>query len=219
MSANYKLSASKRDRAGKGAARALRRADLVPAVIYGDKKTPQIVTVTFRDAAKLHNTGSMLSSLIDLDVDGTVERVIPRDVQLDPVRDFVIHIDFFRLGKGATVAVSVPVHFINEEESPGLKRGGVVNVVRHDVELNCPAESIPEFLEVDLTGTDIGDSIHISSIKLGKGVTPVITDRDFTLATIAAPAGLTSSEGEEAEEGEDAAATDATPAAEEGGES
>lgn len=218
MSANYKLSASKRDRAGKGASRALRRADLVPAVIYGDKQTPQIVTVKFRDASKLHNTGSMMSSLIDLDVDGKVERVIPRDVQLDPVRDFVIHIDFLRLGKGATVAVNVPVHFINEEESEGLKRGGVVNVVRHEVELNCPAEDIPEFLEVDLTGTDIGDSIHISSIKLGKGVSPVITDRDFTIATIAAPAGLTSAEGEEGEEGEEAAA-EATPEAEEGGES
>lgn len=217
MSANYKLSASKRDRAGKGASRALRRAQLVPAVIYGDKKSPELVTVTFRDASMLYNTGSMMSNLIDLDVDGKVERVIPRDVQLDPVRDFVMHIDFLRLGKGATVAVNVPVHFINEEESEGLKRGGVINVVRHEVELNCPADSIPESLEIDLTGTDIGDSIHISAIKLGKGVTPVISDRDFTVATIAAPAGLTSAEDEASEEGE-AAAADATPEAEEGGE-
>jgi len=187
MAENTNLTAQARDRAGKGVARALRREGRVPAVVYGDKKSPDLISLGYNEVMRLWNKGTFMSHLVDLDVGGKVQRVIPRDVQLDPVRDFVIHVDFLRLGKGATIAVEVPVHFINEEESPGMKRGGALNVVRHEVELNCPAESIPESIEVDLTGIDVGDSIHISAIQLPGGVTPTITDRDFTIATIIAP--------------------------------
>lgn len=187
MAENTSLTAQARDRAGKGVARALRREGRVPAVVYGDKKSPDLISLGYNEVMRLWNKGTFMSHLVDLEVDGKVQRVIPRDVQLDPVRDFVIHVDFLRLGKGATIAVEVPVHFNNEEESPGMKRGGALNVVRHEVELNCPAESIPESIEVDLTGVDVGDSIHISAVKLPDGVTPTITDRDFTIATIIAP--------------------------------
>ena len=201
MAENTQLTAQARDRAGKGVARALRREGRVPAVVYGDKKSPDLISLSHNEVTKLWNRGTFMSSLLDLEVDGKTQRVIPRDVQLDPVKDFVTHVDFLRLGKGAKIAVEVPVNFVNDEESPGIKRGGILNVVRHEVELNCPAESIPESIEVDLTGTDIGDSIHISAITLPDGVTPAITDRDFTIATIAAPAALVSEE-QEAEEGE-----------------
>ena len=213
MAENTKLTAQARDRAGKGVARALRREGRVPAVVYGDKKSPDLISLGYNEVMQLWNKGSFMSNLVDLDIDGKSQRVLPRDVQLDPVRDFVIHVDFLRLGKGATIAVEVPVHFTNEEESPGIKRGGVLNIVRHDVELNCPAESIPSSIEIDLTGTDIGDSIHISSVKLPAGVTPTITDRDFTIATLAAPAALVSDEaaaGEGEEEGEEAATEETT---------
>ncbi len=119
-----------------------------------------------------------------IDLDGTKTRVIPRDVQLDPVRDFPIHVDFMRVSKDSLVTVEVPVHFLNEAASPGIKRGGILNVVRHEIEVRCPADSIPEFFEVDLTGLEIGDSIHISAIKLPEGVRPTIAERDFTVATI-----------------------------------
>lgn len=205
MADNTQLTAQARDRAGKGVARALRREGRVPAVVYGDKKSPDLISLSHNEVTKLWNRGTFMSSLLDLEIDGKTQRVIPRDVQLDPVKDFVTHVDFLRLGKGATIAVEVPVNFVNDEESPGIKRGGILNIVRHEVELNCPAESIPESIEVDLTGTDIGDSIHISAITLPDGVTPAITDRDFTVATIAAPAALVSDEqaAEEGEEGED----------------
>ncbi|HBM89634.1 MAG: 50S ribosomal protein L25/general stress protein Ctc [Parvibaculaceae bacterium] len=201
MAENTQLTAQARDRAGKGVARALRREGRVPAVVYGDKKSPDLISLSHNEVTKLWNRGSFMSALLDLEVDGKTQRVIPRDVQLDPVKDFVTHVDFLRLGKGAKIAVEVSVNFLNDEESPGIKRGGILNVVRYEVELNCPAESIPESIDVDLTGTDIGDSIHISAITLPEGVTPVITDRDFTVATIAAPAALVSEE-QEAEEGE-----------------
>jgi len=206
MADTHKLSAVARDKGGKGAARAARRAGLVPAVIYGDKKPPEMINVPLRDVAKLHNTGTFMSQLLEINVDGKATRVIPRDIQLDPVRDFVIHADFLRLGKGATINVEVPVHFSNEEESPGLKAGGVLNIVRHEVELSCPAESIPETIEIDLTGLEMGASIHISHVKLQDGVTPTISDRDFTIATIAAPAAVVSEASEaEAEEGAEGA--------------
>jgi large subunit ribosomal protein L25 len=212
MADNSQLTAQARDRAGKGVARALRREGRVPAVVYGDKKSPDLISLAYNEVNRLWNKGSFMSALLDLEVDGKVQRVIPRDVQLDPVKDFVTHVDFLRLGKGAKIAVEVPVNFINEEESPGIKRGGILNIVRHEVELNCPAESIPESIEIDLTGTDIGDSIHISAVKLPDGVTPSITDRDFTIATVAAPAALVSednaAEEGEGEEGEEAAAAE-----------
>ena len=196
------LEATARDRAGKGAARAVRREGRVPAVIYGDKKDPQLITLDYRDTWKHVQTGRFLSTLVDVDVAGEKVRAIPRDIQFDPVRDFMIHIDFLRLGKGARIAVAVPCNFINDEESPGIKRGGVLNVVRYDIEVYCPAEAIPEEFVVDLTGLDIGDGVHISAVSLPEGVEPTISDRDFTICTIAAPAGLKSEE-EEAEEGEE----------------
>ena len=201
MARIVQLKAAKRDRAGKGAARAVRRAGLVPGVVYGDKKEPQLVSLGYVDMLQQVQTGRFLSTLVDLEVDGTTVRTIPRDVQFDPVRDFIIHADFLRLGAGARITVEVIVQFRNHEDSPGIKRGGVLNVVRHEVELNCPADSIPEEIAVDLTGLDIGDSVHISSIPLPEGATPTITDRDFTIATIAAPAGLK----EEMKEAEEAA--------------
>src|SRR5690606_4301288 len=140
--------------------------------------------------------GGFLTTIATIDVDGKKIQVLPKDYQLDPVRDFVMHVDFLRIGKGTVVTVNVPVHFINEETAPGIKRGGVLNVVRHEVEFTCPATAIPEYIEVDLDGMDIGDSAHISTVKLPEGVQPTITDRDFTIATIAAPAGLKSEESE-----------------------
>lgn len=211
MAENTKLTAQARDRAGKGVARALRREGRVPAVVYGDKKSPDLISLGYHEIMNLWNKGSFMSNLLDLEIDGKSQRVLPRDVQLDPVRDFVLHVDFLRLSKGATITVEVPVQFINEEESPGIKRGGVLNVVRHEVELSCPAESIPSSIKIDLTGIDIGDSIHISSVKLPEGVTPTITDRDFTVATLAAPAALVSDEAATSEEEGDEPATESTP--------
>lgn len=190
MAKTIQLAATARDRAGKGAARATRREGRIPAVIYGDKKEPQLISLSYRELWPHVQTGRFLSTLVDVTVDGKAVRAIPRDIQLDPVRDHVIHVDFLRLGAGARIAVDVPVHFRNQEASPGIKRGGVLNIVRHEVELYCPAESIPEELIVDLAGLDIGDSIHISHIRLPEGTQPTITGRDFTVATIAAPAGI-----------------------------
>ncbi len=138
---------------------------------------------------------------MQIEVGGEDIRVIPKDYQLDPVRDFLIHVDFLRVGEGAELTLDVPVHFKNQLDAPGLKRGGVLNVVRHVVEMVVPADAIPEFIEVDLTGLDIGDSVHISAVKLPEGVTPTITDRDFTIATIAGSAAMLP-EGAEAAEGE-----------------
>ena len=221
MSQTVNITAASRDRAGKGAARAIRREGRVPGVIYGDKKDPQLVSLDSRELTKQIQTGRFLSTLVDIDVDGTKVRAIPRDVQFDPVRDFIIHVDFLRLGKGAKIAVQVPVHFINEDASKGLKRGGVLNVVRHEVEVNCPADEIPEGFEIDLAGLDIGDSIHASSVTLPEHVTFTITDRDFTIATIAAPSGGASGGDEEEAEGEAAEEAEGEEAAgeEEGGES
>jgi len=197
------LKAQARDGVGKGAARELRRQGLVPAVIYGDKKSPVTVSLAYKDVYKFIYAGGFLSHVIELDVDGTKHTVIPRDYQLDPVKDFPLHVDFLRVGKGTKLTVQVHVNFINEEASPGLKRGGTLNVVRHTVEVFAPADSIPEEITVDMTGFDIGDSVHISAVKLPKGVTPTITDRDFTIATIVAPSALKSAgEDDQADEAE-----------------
>ncbi len=201
---SVELKASVRDRVGKGAARELRRNGLVPAVIYGDKKPPLAISVSYKDTFRKIHEGGFLSHVIEIDVDGEKHRVIPKDYQLEPVRDFLVHVDFLRVGKNSVLVVEVPVHFENQEKSPGLKKGGVLNVVRHTVECNVPADSIPEYLVVDLAKAEVGDSIHISAVDLPKGVTPTITDRDFTIATIAAPSALRSSEGaaDEGAEGE-----------------
>lgn len=208
MSDIYTITAAVRERAGKGVARALRREGLVPAVIYGDNKQPEGISIAEGDITKLYNTGRVMSTLLDIEIDGKKHRAITRDIQLHPVRDTILHADFLRLGKGAKIAVEIPVVFLNEETCPGLKVGGVLNVVRYSVELNCPADNIPEQVELDLAEAQMNDSLHISEVKLPDGVTPVIDDRDFTIATIAAPAALRSegSEAEdEAEEGEEAA--------------
>src|SRR5665648_183987 len=184
MAEAIELKAWTRQRTGKGGAREVRREGRVPGIVYGDTQEPQNIALESKAISKQIQTGHFRSTVFTLNVDGTKIRVIPRDVQLDPVRDFPIHVDFMRLGKDALVAVDVPVHFINDTASPGLKRGGVLNVVRHDIPVRCPADKIPDHFTVDLTGLEIGDSIHISSIKMPEGVTPAITDRAFTIATI-----------------------------------
>lgn len=201
MSEVLTLAAEARDRAGKGASRAVRREGRVPAVIYGNKESAVAIHVEEKRLVKLLHTGHFMNSVVEIEVDGKTHRTLPRDVQFHPVTDRPIHVDFLRLSANATITVNVPVRFENEAASPGLKRGGVLNVVRHEIEVKAPADAIPDDILVDVTGFDVGDSIHISAVKLPKGVTPVI-DRDFTIATIAAPSGLKSQEAaEEAAEG------------------
>jgi large subunit ribosomal protein L25 len=180
------IKASARAVGGKGTARAVRRTGNVPAVVYGgDDKVADTIQIDANDLFKMIKKGRFLSTVFDIDVDGKTLKAIPRDVQLDPVKDLPLHVDFQRIGSDNRVRVGVPVRFINEALSPGLKRGGVLNVVRHDVEVWSPANAIPEFFEVDLTGLAIGRSIHISAVTLPDGVKPTIADRDFTIATIA----------------------------------
>lgn len=213
MAETLTLKAEARTKSSKGAVRSLRLAGRVPAVIYGDKQTPELISVDFKTVSALYMKGSFTSLAINIDVDGKIERVIPRDVQREVVRDFVIHIDFLRLGKNATIHVDVPVQFINHETSPGLKAGGTLNIVRHEVELICPADAIPASLEVDLSAFNLGDSIHISAVKLPANVRPVISDRDFTIATIATPAATASAGVNDDDAKEAAAAEEAKEAA------
>ena len=194
------IAAEPRERAGKGSARAARRDGRVPAVIYGDKKTPIMITLSRNELVKLIKQGGFLTRQYDVKFDGATERVLPRDVQLHPVTDEPLHIDFLRLAKGATVVIEVPVNFVNEEDSPGLKRGGVLNIVRREIELEVPATAIPENLEVDLAGLDINDAVKISAVTLPEGCKPTISDRDFTIAGVVAPSGMKSEEEEAAEE-------------------
>ncbi len=181
------LKATAREGTGKLANRALRAQKLVPGVVYGGETAPANVTLEYKSVFQHYQTGHFLSTVYMLDVDGKKERVIPRDVQVDPVRDFPIHVDFMRVSQTSRIDVDIPVQFINEEASPGLKRGGVLNIVRHSIEFTCPADAIPEKITVDLTGLDIGDSLHISAVTLPAGITPTI-DRDFTIATVAGAA-------------------------------
>ncbi|NKK78777.1 50S ribosomal protein L25/general stress protein Ctc [Rhizobium leguminosarum] len=183
----YELKAEARERVGKGSARELRRNGLIPAVIYGDKQAPITIALNTNEVTKRIHAGSFMTTVATIDVDGKKHKVLPKDYQLDPVRDFTMHVDFLRVSGNTQVTVEIPVHFINEEKSPGLKVGGVLNIVRHEVEVHCPADAIPEFFNIDLSGKKIGDSIHIAEVTLPKGVNPVI-DRDFTIATIIAPA-------------------------------
>ena len=213
MSDQNVISAVMRDRAGKGAARATRRAGRVPAVIYGDKKDPVIVSLEPRELRKQLNTGNFFATVYSVEVaDGDNERVLPRDVQFHPVKDAALHVDFLRVSKLTRTNVMVQCNFINEEDSPGLTRGGMLNVVRHEVEVVCGVDDIPTEFELDLSGLDIGDSIHADVLKLPEGVELVISDRDFTIATIAAPVLKT----EEEEEEEAAAAAAAAAEGEEG---
>jgi large subunit ribosomal protein L25 len=196
MSEQLTLSAESRERAGKGASRALRNAGRVPAVIYGDNKDPETIHLEEKALVKALMTGHFFSATIVVDVAGKTTTTLAKDVAFHPVTDRPLHVDFYRVGKNSTVHVEVPVVFANEEASPGLKRGGVLNIVRHEVEVICSASNIPEELVIDMTGYDVGDSVHISAVKLPHGVTPAITDRDFTIATVVAPSGLRSAEGD-----------------------
>ena len=197
MSDTTTISASERERVGKGSARAARRAGLVPAVIYGNKKDPVGITMEAREITKIVHQPGIFGRLLEIDVAGTKSTVLTRDIQFHPVSDVVMHLDFLRVSQSATVAVAVPVEFINEDKCPGIKIGGVLNVVRYEVELNCPATAIPEKITINLDGVKIGDSIHISAIPLPKGVSPTITDRDFTVATLASPGGGVKNEDDE----------------------
>ena len=194
------ISASERERVGKGSARAARRAGLVPAVIYGDKKDPVGITMEAREVTKIVHQPGIFGRLLEIDVAGKKSTVLTRDIQFHPVTDTIMHMDFLRVSQSATVAVAVPVEFINEDKCPGIRIGGVLNVVRYEVELNCPATAIPDKITIDLDGVKIGDSIHISAIPLPDGVTPTITDRDFTVATLASPGGGVKNEEDEGED-------------------
>ncbi len=190
MAELIELKATAREGTGKMANRVLRAQKLVPAVVYGGEAEPENVALDYKAVHLNYLTGHFLTTVFMLDVNGKKERVIPREVQVDPVRDFPIHVDFMRVGKSSRIDVAIPVHFINEEASPGLKRGGVLNVVMHEIECSCPADAIPESITVDLTGLNIGDSVHISSVKLPEGIKPVITGRNFTVAAVAGSSAL-----------------------------
>lgn len=197
------LPAEQRDRAGKGAARATRREGHVPGVIYGAKKEPVLFKMDPRVLVKAFGEAAFMSTQFLVTIDGDEHRVLPRDVQFHPVKDQPIHVDFLRVTDSTKVRVFIPVDFINEEESEGLIRGGVLNVVRHEVELLCTVAAIPEHLVIDLAGLDIGDSAKISDVDLPAGVKPAIADRDFTIATIAAPSAVVTEDDEEGEEDEE----------------
>jgi len=185
MSEAYELKAEARERVGKGSAREIRRNGKVPAVIYGDKQAPISITLDYKTLYYKIHGGGFKTTIANILLDGKSIQVLPKDFQLDPVSDKPVHVDFLRVSAKSVVNVHVPIHFLNEEASPGIKRGGALNIVRHDIELHVPANAIPEAIEIDLTGLQIGDSIHISAVTLPKGATPVIQDRDFTIATIA----------------------------------
>ena len=192
-----------REGTGKGAARAARREGLVPGVLYGGDRGAVSIAVKANVLRKAIHTGKFLSHMFTLEHGKEKHPVIPNDVQFHPVTDEPLHIDLFRVEQDTVIDVEVTVHFINEEKAPGMKRGGVLNIVRHAVELSCPAGSIPEEIVIDLTGKDIGDSIHISDVTLPEGVTPTISDRDFTIATLQGARVMVESEDGEAEESED----------------
>jgi large subunit ribosomal protein L25 len=184
------LSAEPRASAGKGAARAIRRAGRVPGIIYGDGKEPAAISLEPRELSRALARPAFLATIVDVSIGGAVQRTLARDVQYHPVSDAALHIDFMRVGAGARVTVTVPVSFINHERSGGLRRGGILNIVRHGVEVRCNVDAIPERLVVSLDGLDLGDSIHIHAVTLPEGVQPVTTERDFTIATIGASSAI-----------------------------
>ena len=216
------LAAVTRERVGKGTARSARRAGRVPAIIYGNKEPPLSVTIERRSINKALETPGFFTSLIDIDVEGSKHRVLPRDAQIHPVSGVPLHVDFLRFDPNRRITVEVPVTFINEREAPGIVRGGVINIVRHALEVSCTAANIPDDFKIDLTGREIGDSIHANTVSLPDGVDFSISDRDFTIATIAAPTVMTaedentdSSEGV-TDENENTATNDETSAGSDG---
>jgi large subunit ribosomal protein L25 len=202
MSEQLTLPAETRDRAGKGASRALRRDGRVPAVIYGQKKDPLSIHVEEKLLSKMLSTGHFMNSVIMIDVDGKPTRTLPKAVDFHPVTSRPVHADFLRISEHTKVTVAVPVRFDNEEASPGLKRGGVLNVVQHELEIVCDAAHIPNEIHIPLDGLEIGDSIHISQVKLPDGVAAANQDEDFTVATVVAPSAMKAEEEETAPEGE-----------------
>ena len=218
------LKATKRENLSSGSNNKLRAKGLIPAILYGGKDKNQNISISKKEISNIINSETFLSKVLELDIDGKKEKVIPRDVAYHVVSEEPMHIDFMRIVSGKKVILEIPVKFINHPDSPGLKRGGVLNIVRRKVELKCPAESIPNEIIVDLAGTDIGTSIKISSVKLPENVIPTITDRDFVVATVAAPTVIkepekpaeeTPAEGAEGEapaEGAEAAAKEGDPA-------
>lgn len=196
MSEQLTLSAEARDRAGKGASRALRREGRVPAVIYGNNEEPQSIHVEEKLLGKLLGTGHFFNSVVMVEVNGKAVRTLPKDVAFHPVTDRPLHADFLRVSEHATVHVNVPVRFENEDASPGIKKGGVLNIVAHEIELIVDAAEIPDDVVVDLTGLDVGESIHISAVKLSKGAKAAHDETDFTVVTIVAPSALKSAEGD-----------------------
>jgi large subunit ribosomal protein L25 len=187
MRETLELKAEPRSKTGKGASYRVRKTGQIPGIVYGGAADPVPVQVDARSLDRMYGTGALLQTLVMLEVDGKTTRVIPRAIQLDPVSDRPVHVDFLRLTPGGRITLDIPVHFRGQENSPGIKRGGVLNVVRHEVALLCPVDNIPEFIEGDLSGLDIGNSLHISAFTLPEGVKPMIKERDFTIATIAPP--------------------------------
>ena len=198
MSDQLTLPAEARDRAGKGASRALRRDGRVPAVVYGEKKEPLSIHVEEKLLSKILSSGHFMNSVIMIDLAGETHRTLPKAVDFHPVTSRPVHVDFLRIGEHTKVYVAIPVRFDNEEDSPGLKRGGVLNVVQHELEIVCDAANIPNEIHISLEGLEIGDSIHISQVKLPEGVTPSNQDEDFTVATIVAPSAMKAEEEEAA---------------------
>jgi large subunit ribosomal protein L25 len=205
MAETISFQAQARDGAGKGPARQLRRDGRVPAVIYGERKDQQMISLEARALRRELSNPRFFSTLCSLQLGDEAIRVLPREVQLHPVSDEPLHADFVRVSRGTTIHVTVQVAFLNEDISPGLKRGGVLNVVRREIELVCPADAIPEQIELDLAKADIGDSLHISQVSLPANVHPAIADRDFTIATIAAPTVVAEEAAEEQEAAAEAA--------------
>jgi len=204
MSEQLTLSAETRERAGKGASRVLRREGRVPAVVYGNNEEPLSIHLEEKALVKALSTGHFMNSVVMIDAGGTPARTLPKDVQFHPVTDRPLHVDFLRISEHSKVHVAVPIRFVDEEGSKGLKRGGVLNSVRHELELVCDAAEIPEEIQISLAGLDIGDSIHISHVKLPAGSESAITDRDFTIATIVAPTVYKATEGEDGAEAPEA---------------
>jgi large subunit ribosomal protein L25 len=214
MAETTKVVAKKRDRAGKGGARSSRREGLIPAVIYGDKQPPLMIAVEPKAIAREMHKEGFFNHRLQIDVEGTNVDVLPRDVQLDPVTDRPLHLDFLRIGPDSIITVQVPVHFKNEAASPGIKRGGVLNIVMHEITVRTKPDLIPEFFEIDLTGLEIGHSVHISSLNVPEGVRMVTREKDATVASIAAPTVVREAAAQAAAEAAaPAAAEAATPAA------
>jgi large subunit ribosomal protein L25 len=211
MSEQLTLSAETRDRAGKGASRAMRREGRVPAVVYGNKEEPLSIHVEEKALVKMLSTGHFMNSVVMIDHPGGQARTLPKDVQFHPVTDRPLHVDFLRISEHSKVHVNVPIRFVGEDSSRGLKRGGVLNAVRHELELICDAAEIPDEIEIDLSKLDIGDSLHISAVTLPKGTESAITDRDFTIATVVPSSGM---KGEEDDAADAAAAAAASAASE-----